>query len=67
MVYRACECSVANDLNFLEAHTDFLTFLHFLLYSLQAMEQEMEEAMGGLQWPANGAPSGDENPECKQS
>ena len=38
-------------------------------FSGDAMEQEMEAAMEGMEWPtgAKPSPSGDENPECKQS
>jgi nucleosome assembly protein 1-like 1 len=39
-----------------------------LWFSGHAMEQEMETAMQGMKWPADGsAPGGDETPECKQS
>lgn len=68
MVYRTGEFCVACCF-VIDIRHELQIFTHHLCV-LQAMEQEMEAAMEGMQWPgADGsAPTGgDENPECKQS
>ena len=48
---------------FVASHLKCIFFSH----TLQALENEMEAAMAGMQFPTGSAPGDGENPECQQS
>jgi nucleosome assembly protein 1-like 1 len=63
------EAAFNEDYDFAQAFRSHIIPKAVMWFTGDALEKEMEEAMEGMEWPpgVNASPSGDENPECKQS